>query len=147
MYSEKDIETITSLANFPVDSENFGRYSSPYVIVKDNCFNDIIENIYNDVQIIKNHVRPARMNRGNDEFLDESIRGDSICWITSKLCKELNLNGLDEYIKRLIHENQVFKEYLGLEDDDYNIQFAIYPGNNIIINCFYCLYCFYCFIF
>jgi Rps23 Pro-64 3,4-dihydroxylase Tpa1-like proline 4-hydroxylase len=117
MFSEKDIETLTSTSI----------YTNSFVIVKDNCFSDIIEEIYNDIQIVKNYVRPARMNRGDDEFLDESLRGDSICWITPTLCKELNLNGLDEYVKRIIMENQIFKEYLSL-DDDYNIQFAIYPG-------------------
>ncbi|CAM9380239.1 unnamed protein product, partial [Ectocarpus fasciculatus] len=72
-------------------------------------------------------MRPAKMSRGPDTWEDDSIRGDSLCWVTPELCEELKLTCLDQFITRLLNECNVMQSELGLTNE-YNIQFAMYPG-------------------
>ena len=104
------------------------RKANSYVVVKDNAFDDIINDIHHDVKILKDHLRPAQMSRGEDTWTDEYFRGDSLCWITPALCEELKLRGLQEYISRMMLNCSMFSDSLGILNEGYNVQFAVYPG-------------------
>lgn len=117
MLSRRDIDILTA-----GDEQD-----SSYVVVKDGCFDDIIDQIFDEVQLLRGRCRPAQMSRGDQTWQDEYIRGDSLCWITTSLIQELSLSGLAEFIERMIRECDVLKSHLRLSSD-YSIQFALYPG-------------------
>lgn len=100
---------------------------TPYVVIKDDVFEDFIDDLFGEVQELRSRMRPARMSRGDSTWEDDLIRGDSLCWVTPQICNDLKLDTLDKYVKRMLAECEVMKEALGLIDE-YNIQFAIYPG-------------------
>jgi len=72
-------------------------------------------------------LKPAKMGRGEQLWGDEELRGDSLCWITPDLCKEYDLHGVEEFLRRITAENEVLKSHLGLTFE-FNMQFALYPG-------------------
>lgn len=116
MLSEADIETLSC-----------PKSTSACVIIKDDAFADILDSIYKEVDELKQFLRPAKMSRGDHEWENEEIRGDSLCWITPKLCIDKSLNNLIAFSTRILEECTCFKEILGL-GNDYNFQFALYPG-------------------
>jgi SM-20-related protein len=119
MYTAKDIATLTSLK----------RKTNPYCVIKDHCFDDIIDSVHADVQALKDKIRPAKMSkaRGQDEWEDETHRGDSICWITPQLCSELGLSALETFVQRMLADCGALQTELGLTPA-YTCQFAVYPG-------------------
>lgn len=120
MLFEKDVNVLLSK-----ESKN----SNSFVVVKDDMMEDIRDRIYDDVKLLKNRLRPAKMNRGDDAFEDEIIRGDSLCWVTPQLTEELKLFGLEEYVRRLQAEfsRDPLLSQLGI-NNEYNLQFAVFPG-------------------
>jgi hypothetical protein len=121
MYSHSDITTLTSLK----------LKSNSCCVIKDHTFPDIIDSLHHDVQMLREKIRPAKMSKSRgpgEEWEDENHRGDSICWVTPQVCKELGLSALDTFIQRMVVECEgAFKEELGLTED-YSCQFAVYPG-------------------
>lgn len=119
MYTDKDITTLTSLQ----------RKTNSYCVIKDNVFDDLIEELYKDVQVLKDKIRPAKMSksRGKEEWEDGTHRGDSICWVTPQVCSEYNLTALESFIQRMIVECGALQTHLGLSPE-YTCQFAVYPG-------------------
>ena len=81
-------------------------------IIRDFPFNyEFCKDIHNDVMNIRNNddnnndndkiLKPARM--GSNTIWDSKyFRGDVSCFITPKLCKELNLNGNNTLILIII---------------------------------------------
>ena len=120
MYTDTDIATLTSLK----------RKTNSYCVIKDHVFDDVIEDLYADVQILKEKLRPAKMSKSRgtkEEWEDGTHRGDSICWVTPQLCKELQLLSLQTYIQRMLNECGILQTHLGLSPE-YTCQFAVYPG-------------------
>lgn len=117
MFSPQDIETLTSSS----------KQGNPYVVIKENVFEDIIDDVFEEVQTLRRHMRPAKMGRGETLWEDDHIRGDNLCWVTPDVCKELGLRTIELYVHRLLLECDVMKDELGLTYE-YNMQFAIYPG-------------------
>ena len=101
---------------------------SPYAIVKDHTLDDILDAIHQDVQTLRECLRPAGMGQGDQKWQDNNVRGDSLCWVTTEMCSERKLNGLQAYLNRILTECGIMKEQLGINSAEYNMQFAIYPG-------------------
>jgi len=73
------------------------------------------------------YLKPARM--GSDSIWDNKyFRGDLSCWVTPKLCKELNLDGISKFVQTMIKQLKVLKPQLHL-CDDFSVQFAVFPGS------------------
>ena len=65
---------------------------------------------------IAKYLKPDRMV--SDSIWDNKyIRGDISCWVTPKLCKELNLNGISKFVQTMIKQLKVLKPQLHLCDD------------------------------
>ena len=117
MFSPSDIRQLTSNS---IDS-------NPYCIIKDNLFDDILKDLVRDVTSLKGNLRLAKMSKGENEFADEYIRGDSLCWITPRLCTDMELASLQDFITRIRTACNEMSTELGLRPE-FNVQFAMYPG-------------------
>jgi SM-20-related protein len=116
------------LSEFDIETLGCPRSNSSCVVIKDNLFDDIITSLYEEVNVLKQFLRPAKMNRGDQTWGNEDIRGDSLCWITPELCQEKGLTNLQLFLSRILTECALcFEEILRLKND-YNFQFALYPG-------------------
>jgi Rps23 Pro-64 3,4-dihydroxylase Tpa1-like proline 4-hydroxylase len=118
MYTPEDVEALTSQT----------KEKNAFVVVKDHAFDDILEEVYAELQALKTQMRPAKMSRGDQTWEDNNVRGDSLCWVTPALCAEQGLVALQQYVDRIKAEcHAAMQAELGL-GAEYNIQFAMYPG-------------------
>jgi Rps23 Pro-64 3,4-dihydroxylase Tpa1-like proline 4-hydroxylase len=118
MFSPEDIEKLIAPSNS----------TSPCVVIKDNIFDSVVNQVLEDVETLRSQLRPAKMSNGADkDWADEFHRGDSLVWVTPDLMRELGLPGLVEFIDKTILECDVFKSQLCLTGE-YHMQFAMYPG-------------------
>lgn len=117
MYSQQEINILTSESGS----------SSSFVVVNDNSFNDIIDKICSEVKALTDHLKPAKMSTGDENWADKYFRGDMLCWITPTLCDELNLVGLNQLVQRMTQAMEPLKSSLGL-NGEVTVQFALYPG-------------------
>mmetsp|Transcript_14433 Transcript_14433/g.23900 ORF Transcript_14433/g.23900 Transcript_14433/m.23900 type:complete len:401 (+) Transcript_14433:71-1273(+) len=119
LYSDGDIATLTSQKI----------ETNCHCVIKDHLFDDMIESLHEDVQSLREHLRPAKMSKsqGEGEWEDENHRGDSICWVTPQLCRDLNLSSLQSFIVKMLQGCGALRDELGLTMD-YSCQFAVYPG-------------------
>lgn len=90
-------------------------------------FENLAESLYNEaVSKLKPAVTRAGMSRGSSAWSSRAVRGDSTCWITPDLCKELDTPSTAEFVKGMIKMVKPMKSHLNI--DDYSVQFAVFPG-------------------
>jgi hypothetical protein len=100
-FNEDDIKALTSddIGYVVIDNpfQYHHHHHHHHEEKQDHHNNDILDNILNDVMIIRSkdndhYLKSARM--GSDNIWDSNyFRGDSSCWVTPKLCKDLGLTG------------------------------------------------------
>jgi len=104
--------------------------------IKDDVMTDISDGIYTDaIRLLdydRDHatekvLRGAKMGNGENLWTDDKFRGDRACWVTPNLCRDLQLNNFELFVKRLIRECKIFRRHpcFGL-NGDFSVQFAVY---------------------
>lgn len=98
------------------------------VVIKDGALEDIVEQVYADVQVLRARLKPASMGGAESKWSSAAFRADETCWVTPELCAELGLQGLAQFAKRMIKETKPLHAALGFSKPDFSVQFAVYPA-------------------